>query len=164
MVAYYFDIETTGLNPYENRILTIQLKRDNKIFLWKVWDEESELSLIRKFLKCLKTVSHSHSIYGYNILKFDVPFIAARLNIHSHMNSENHSLLHEKKWIDLYQYLGDNYVPLDKWLQQFGIKRECSFTGRDVPRLYKKKKFQEIEDHAKDDLIVSEKLVKKIYG
>ena len=164
MVVYYFDIETTGLNPYEGRILTIQLKRDNNIVLWTIWDEENELSLIQRFLKYLKGVSSSYPIYGYNILKFDVPFISARLNIYGHMNSENHMLLHEKKWIDLYQYLGDNLVPLDKWLQRFGIKRECSFTGRDIPKLYEKKKFREIEDHAKDDLIVSEKLVKKIYG
>ena len=161
MVDCYFDIETTGLNPYKDTILTIQLKRDHDVVLWKIW-EKDELSAILKFLKYLRTVSSSDSIYGYNILKFDVPFISARLNIYGQMNSENYSLLHNKKWIDLYQYLGDNYVPLDKWLQKFAIKRLCPFTGKDIPRLYEKKKFEEIEDHAKDDLIVCEKLVEKM--
>ena len=80
MTDLYFDIETTGLKPYEHKVLTIQLKEGNDIILWKEWEEKQELSLILNFIEYLKGVGHSTSIYGYNTLKFDVPFISARLN------------------------------------------------------------------------------------
>jgi len=162
MGDYYFDIETTELNPYEHIILTIQLKIGDDIILWKLWEEENEVSMILKFMKYLKEVSYNDTIYGYNCLKFDVPFIWARLNIHGIMDSEKYRILYEKKWKDLYQYLGGNYIPIDKWLHLFRIERQCPFTGRDIPSLYQDKRFKEIEHHAKDDLIVCEKLVEKL--
>lgn len=158
MVDHYFDIETSGLNPFKHNILTIQLKRKKDIFLWTIWEEKNELKVLLNFLKYLRTVSTNNSIYGYNILKFDIPFIATKLNIHALMNEENYKLLYEKKWIDLYQYLGDNYVPLEHWIRKLGIKRVCPFQGKDIPNLYLNKKFREIENHAKDDLIITEKL------
>lgn len=162
MADHFFDIETTGLNPYKEMTLTIQFKRECKIVLWKIWDEENEVNLILKFLKYLKAVNSNDSIYGYNILKFDLPFISARLNIHGFMNGEKHMILHNKKWIDLYQCLGDNYISLDRCLRSLGIERQCPFKGRDIPRLYEQKRFREIEEHAKNDLIVCEKLVRKL--
>lgn len=46
-----------------------------------------------------------------------------------------------KKWIDLYQCQGGNYISMDRWLDTFRIVRHCDYTGRDIPRLYEREKY-----------------------
>ena len=60
MDDYFFDIETTGLNPYEDQILTIQIKKGDDIIIWKLWEEKDESSMILKFLDYL---SRFHGIH-----------------------------------------------------------------------------------------------------
>jgi len=163
LVNYYFDIETTGLNPFEHKILTIQLmKEGSQIAIWKLWEEEDEANLIAKFIYSLKQISKFDTIYGYNCLKFDVPFIMSRLACKQSMNCEKFQVLYNRDWKDLYQYLGCNYVSLDKWLRVFGIERGCSVTGADVPHLYRQRKFAGIEEHAREDVDLCQELVKKL--
>jgi uncharacterized protein YprB with RNaseH-like and TPR domain len=161
-MVIYFDIETTGLNPYRDKILTIQVKKGDEINLWTIWEENDELIMIKKFLAYIEPIFGSESIIGYNCLKFDVPFIHARLNKYDAMDANAYELLHNKKWIDLYQFQGDNYISMDRWLDAYGIERQCPYSGRDIPWLYKEKMYKEIEEHAVDDLIVCEHLVQKL--
>ena len=81
-------------------------------------------------------MSGNDTVYGYNCLKFDIPFIVARINHHGIMDSETYRLIHDKKWFDLYQYQGDNYVSMDKWVRSYGIERTCHFYGRDMLLFY----------------------------
>lgn len=160
-MRHFFDIETTGLNPFDNQILTIQWKSDEDFRIWKVW-ESDEKRILEEFLDFLDTVSGNHSIFGYNCLKFDVPFIVERLRHHGLFTPEIYRLIHDKKWFDLYQFQGDNYVSMDRWLDSYGISRSCPVRGRDIPILFRQGKFKEIENHAVDDLVVCEKLVDKL--
>lgn len=158
MTDFFFDIETTGLDPYQHKLLTIQIKKDNDIAIWKLWDEDNETVVINNFLKYLQRVPKYENIYGFNCLKFDVPFISAKLSIYDMMDRGNYHTLYDKKWIDLLQCLGGNYIGMDKWLHLYRIKRRCSSTGKDVPRLFNEGNFTEIEKHAIDDLNVCEEL------
>jgi uncharacterized protein YprB with RNaseH-like and TPR domain len=160
-MTIFFDIETTGLNPYEDVILTIQFKLGEEITIWKLWDTD-EPTMLLSFIDYLRSISGDDTIYGYNCLKFDIPFIVARMNHHGLMNAETYRLIHDKKWFDLYQFQGDNYVSMDRWLDSFGIERSCHYSGRDVPYLHQQGKYKDIEEHALDDLIVCEKLVNKL--
>lgn len=159
MADCYFDIETTGLNPFENRILTIQLKREDEIILWKLWEEKDEKELIIRLLEYLRDTSKYDSIYGYNCLKFDVPFVASRAVFHGIMNSKNYQTFYDRNWTDLYQFLGGGYISMDARLQSFGIRRLCPVRGMHIPSLFEQKRFAEIEEHAKEDVILCEKLV-----
>jgi uncharacterized protein YprB with RNaseH-like and TPR domain len=159
---YFFDIETTGLNPYEDQILTIQFKKGNDITIWKVW-ESDEPTLLHNFVDYLRSVSGNDTVYGYNCLKFDIPFIVARMSYHDLINGEVYRLIHDKKWLDLYQYQGDNYISMDRWITKYGIERTCTYSGRDMPLFYKNGMYQEIEDHAIDDLLVCEQLVSYLF-
>lgn len=158
MPDYYFDIETTGLNPFEHQTLTIQMKTKSEIVVWKLWAEKDEVSLIEGFLQYLGSIGRYNSICGYNCLQFDLPFIASRLTIHGVMDRTKYQTLYNRNWIDLYQYLGGNYVSMDKWLRHFGLKRSYHFTGAHVPLLFKEKRYAEIEEHATEDLVLCEKL------
>ena len=163
MKKIFFDIETTGLNPFLNKILTIQLKKGPEIVLLKIWDMSDESKMIIKFLNILQNIRSNIPVYGYNCLKFDVPFIWTRLNINGFPSKEGYDILYNRKWVDLFQCLGGNYVPIDYWLKVHEIKRDCCYTGKHIPRLYREKKYKEIENHAIDDLIVCEKLVDTLF-
>jgi len=46
-----FDIETTGLNPYEATVLLVGMKKGRKIKQWKLWEIQDEAELILDVLK-----------------------------------------------------------------------------------------------------------------
>lgn len=158
-----FDIETLGLDGYRDKIILIGLKRNNKIHQWKLWETKSEPEMIFKCLKVLQYVSSNEMIVGYNNLKFDVPFIIARLEVFEKMKPEIWDRLHNKKWFDLYQFLGNSYRSLTFWLNKLGIKRAFEeVRGSIVPKSYKIGNYKEIEEHNKDDLNTSEELFLKL--
>jgi uncharacterized protein YprB with RNaseH-like and TPR domain len=162
LADYYFDIETTGLNPFEHRILTIQLKKGDEITVWKLWEHENEIELVKEFMKYLRNIDRSDSIYGYNSLKFDLPFLSFRTAFHGALDACNYRNFYDRNWIDLYQYLGGGYISMDRWLQSFGIRRLCPVRGKHIPRLFEQKRFAEIEEHAKEDVILCEELVEHL--
>ena len=156
MVA--FDIETTGLNPYEATVLLVGMKKGRKIKQWKLWEIQDEAELILDVLKEIEKIDET--ILGYNNLKFDFPFMLERLKILGKYKQEFFSLYY-KKWFDLYQYLGNDYRSLNYWLGQARIKQKYpDLKGRDVPLFFKKKDFQKIVNHNVDDLRTSEKMFK----
>jgi uncharacterized protein YprB with RNaseH-like and TPR domain len=162
LAEYYFDIETTGLNPFEHKILTIQLKTEDEITVWKLWEHENEIGLIEEFRKYLRNIHKSDLIYGYNNLKFDLPFLSFRAAINGAIVACNYRNFCDRNWIDLYQYLGGGYVSMDRWLESFGVKRSSPIRGIHIPHLFEEKRFAEIEEHAKEDVILCEELVEHL--
>lgn len=163
MTDTFFDIETSGLDPFNDQILTIQVKRGECVQLWKLWEEDNESDMIEKYFRFLDNIDSKEAIYGYNILLFDLPFIWTRLSLLSEFDIEKYRLFYYRNWKDLYQYLGKSYCSLDRWLSYFDIERQCNYSGKDMPKLFREKKYDKIELHAIDDLIVCEKLVKKLH-
>lgn len=162
IMVLYFDIETEGLNPYKHQVLTIQVKKGKRIEILKLWEEPSEADMILKFVEYLSRISNNETIFGYNCLKFDVPFLATRLTQHGVMKENIYRSLFYKKWFDLYQFQGDEYVSMTQWLNAYGIQRSCSYEGKDIPGLYKARRYDDIVEHAIDDLVVCEQLVKAL--
>jgi uncharacterized protein YprB with RNaseH-like and TPR domain len=107
-----FDIETTGLDPYENEVIVIGIKKKGEI------SDEAEMIL----LAVEEVKETDETIIGYNNLKFDVPFTLKRLEILGRLERDLWKI-YNKKWFDLYQYLGNDYRRLDLWLSKAGIKR-----------------------------------------
>jgi uncharacterized protein YprB with RNaseH-like and TPR domain len=159
-----FDIETLGINAYRDKIILIGMKQGRKITQWKIWEINDELKMIEKCLKALEEIpSYDETIVGYNNLKFDVPFITARLSVFGKMTPEIWELLHNKKWFDLYQFLGNDYRRMTYWLNYLKIKRKHEgLEGRNMPDYFNKKQYQKIEQHNRDDLTTSEKLYLKL--
>ncbi|MCL7395773.1 MAG: ribonuclease H-like domain-containing protein [Thaumarchaeota archaeon] len=74
-----FDIETTGLDPYENEVIVIGIKKKGEIRQWKIWEISDEAEMILLAVEEVKETDET--IIGYNNLKFDVPFMLKRLEI-----------------------------------------------------------------------------------
>lgn len=137
-----FDIETTGLDPYESMVIVIGMKKGKKVKQWKIWEIGDEAKMI---LEVVGEITKTHeTIVGYNNLKFDVPFMLERLRILGKFKQEFWEM-YNKKWFDLYQYLGNDYRSLSQWLSNAHIKRKYpDITGRDIPILYSRKEYEKI--------------------
>ncbi|MCP8308924.1 MAG: ribonuclease H-like domain-containing protein [archaeon] len=159
-----FDIETLGKNAYRDKIILIGMKRGRKITQWKIWETNDELKMIQESLKAFEQIpSYDETIVGYNNLKFDVPFIIARLSVFGKMTPEIWDMLHNKKWLDLYQFLGNDYRRMTYWLNHFKIKRKHEgLEGKHMPDCFKRGQYDKIEQHNSDDLTTSEKLYLKL--
>jgi len=72
MNTIYFDSETSGLDPFKNRITLVQVLRDKKIILDNLKDPAS--------IQKLKDLLESSLVVGHN-LKFDLKFIKHHFDI-----------------------------------------------------------------------------------
>ena len=153
-----FDIETTGLNPYESKVVLIGMKMEEEIRQWKLWEISDEAKMISEALE--KIIKIEGTIIGYNNLKFDVPFMLKRLEVLGN-STERFWEVYNKKWFDLYQYLGNNYRSLSLWTSRAGIEKEHpELRGRDMPAFFEANRFEHIINHNTDDLDTSVKLFK----
>lgn len=161
-----FDIETTGLDPTKDKIVLIGMKK-GRIKQWKLWKIRDELKMISQCIKARKEIpSLDETIVGYNNLKFDVPFIRERLlALRSPIETSDlwRTFYRERKWFDLYQFLGNDFRNLAFWLGEFKIKRKYEdVDGRRIPILYQNRQFGKIEQHNRDDLNTSMRLYLKL--
>jgi len=93
MHHYYFDIETTGLDPNKDKILTFQYQELSqvsgtpltKLLIVKEWDYDYSETKILEWLKTLLIDSPFWKFVPVgNNLVFDLSFIAARMRIYFH--------------------------------------------------------------------------------
>jgi hypothetical protein len=184
MPYYYFDIETTGIYPKKNKIITIQFAKlhinvnydeckiladDLKIL--KVWEFNSEKQLLEKFLEDskffkFKDRQHFNFIPVGNNLIFDIIFLYERAVHHRLINKEYLPLskaLRKKPFLDLKPSL----VMLNnfKFTNYGEIIDKCMKSGsksEDVPNFYRNKRFDEIDKYVKDEFNATLKVFTRI--
>ena len=164
MPITFFDIETTGLDPFKSKIITIQIRRNGKTIIFKEWGL-GEPEMIKSFFDFIEGIRGREEIFiGYNILKFDVPFLVQRLHELKIFDERKWKILcYGLRWIDLYQLLGDAYYRFYRfgdWFKLAGMQTRVP--GRDIPGLYARKKFDKIIEHAKNELKAMEIVYNKI--
>lgn len=77
---WYFDLETEGLNPNIHAIKMIGNKLSSGSYLFMDWTEMSEYEMILNFYDLLDNLKPD-VLTGYNIWKFDIPFLIRRSEI-----------------------------------------------------------------------------------
>jgi len=109
MPFYYFDIETTGIEPGINMVVAIQYAQltdgfepvtDLKVL--GVWEFESEKKLIKEFLEYSKFFEEPFIFIpvGVNIV-FDLAFIYTRAKLYKLVSKPFKDILRQKPFIDL---------------------------------------------------------------
>jgi predicted PolB exonuclease-like 3'-5' exonuclease len=136
--SLFFDIETTGLNPKNSKIVMIGVMylENNSFNLKQLFSEEnSENQVIYEFLALLKKKKY---IITYNGNSFDLKFIKYRSKYHNLQLS-----LENKCLIDLYSIFRKNSNRFKtknlklKTMEEFlGINRNDNISGKDFIRLY----------------------------
>ena len=192
MGYFFLDIETfvsendkiSGLNPYrpDSKVLSIafnyydgfhlQLKDIIKPTVWKEW-EEGEKGILEKFWNFIKLKIEKDTnlkFLGFNILKFDIPYLFGRMvtmNIAS--SDEIFDVLYRKAhWIDLMQismvinssryheFLNPSQKTINKLL---GIQVKKG-TGKDVTKFYNKKDYDKIMEYINEEFSFEELYIK----
>jgi len=181
----FLDIETyiaaenedSGLNPYypESKVILIaysyygsfkppakhEIKRP---FFLKEW-ESDERTIMTKFCTLLRSLSERDpylKISGFNLLKFDLPYLFGRMKIHNLApEAELHDLLFRPFGIDLFQLTPLISEKTKKHEQLWGInQKETSRhfglqakegTGADCSRFYDRKEYDMIMKYCKEE-------------
>lgn len=154
------DIETTGLNPLDSRIVAIGIaKLPTKMILFN----EDEKAMIQEFLSFL----HENVVLvGYNINNFDIPFITARTLKHGLY--EEIAIIREVYRVDLkalvsrYLLTNQKCIRLKKICQFLDIEVNDDINGSDIPGLWEQGNHQAIIDHCMSDLEITKKLFFKL--
>jgi hypothetical protein len=78
------------------------------------------MSVVEEF----KKTNPSETVTGFNSTKFDPHSLSTRLHVLGKMNSEVWNILHNRKWFDLHQFLGNDFQSLKLWLARFRVRRK----------------------------------------
>ncbi len=145
-------METTGLDPFKNKIITIQIRHAGRTTIWKEW-EIGETRCIQSFFDFTEKIKRREvSFVGYNVLKFDTSFLDERLRRSGLMSNERWNIIHSwLHWIDLYQLLGDSYFKAKHWHSILAGKSQETENVQ-IPALYVGRKYDQIVEYIEKEM------------
>ncbi len=149
----FFDIETEGTDPFQHKVITVQVRYRGKTTIWKEWEMGEAKCILSFFDGFLDSIERKvTSFVGYNVLRFDVAFLDERLRRLRIMNDWKWRALHDYlHWIDLYQLLGDAYYKAKDWYSSMaGLKQEVR--NADIPVLYAQRDYATIVRYIEDEM------------
>ena len=150
-ITYGYDIETTGVNPFKDKIITIQFRRSGRNYVYKIWEYgDDEREMILSFLDTWKRIPRAKRMGGdlfvtYNF-KFDGPFLLTRCLLTGIDEEEEwreylwENIIHGPSFIDLYQLLGDELISFAEW-RGLLVGSVSRYRGRDIPIFYRNRQY-----------------------
>lgn len=167
------DIETTGTSPQDSELVTIQYRQDGELYLYRRWEYESERDLLLDWLNDWKRIKRSRrrggaQFIGFNVLKFDVPFLlwkAQQYDIASEPNwSEQlvwENIAHGPAYLDLAQLLGDDMLGFAEW-RNLTVGTYGEYQSAQIPKFYERAEYDKIEMYIRDEMATFEQVFSEI--
>lgn len=157
MTNYYADVETTGLNPYIDKIITIQYQKLNdlgnpigELVILKEW-ESNEENIVKEFFKVfyLKDKPFNFVPIGQNLL-FDFRFLLDRFKKYGLITDDKIDFLFNCPFVDIRNVLiiANSMMFKNTGLNHFTAKKD---SGIIIPELYEKKEYSKIEEYIKQE-------------
>jgi len=146
------DVETTGLNPLDSRIIVIGCKLLDKENGEKYFQAANEKLLLKEFWDFIKE-KQIKTLIGFNV-NFDWTFIKIR-SLANRIYFKWFGKYGDYKISDLRKLLNDQYKAkgkLSDYCKLFGIPHKNGLTGADVPRQFLEGKINLILEHLEDDI------------
>ena len=109
MPSFYFDIETTGLDPANDQIITIQYQKINSVSakpegpltILKSWrDPKGEHGIIEKVIPLITSPNPFGFVPIGNNLNFEFQFLASKINKYKKLDLDS-GYFHSRPHIDL---------------------------------------------------------------
>jgi len=162
LTQYYFDTETTGTDPTEHKIITIQWQEldertgepIDELQILKEW-ESSEKKILKEFLPKIQcNYPWDFIIVGKNLL-FDFNFLEHRIKKYGLAGKDgckefNLAHVYSRVFIDLkHPLILMNNVQFPEWDRV--LDKDGSLAKVCVPDLYKAKKYTEIIKYIKKE-------------
>ena len=154
--------EMRSLNPLYSKIICICLKPKDKETI--ILSSDNEKELLEQFWSIVKDY---HLFITHNGYGFDIPFIIIRSTINKIKQTININL-------NKFQMLTSNHFDTMLFFSQQGVftnprldivAKTCNidigdnrFDGREIERLYKEGKLEQIKKHCKEDVEITEKV------
>ncbi|NOZ83034.1 MAG: hypothetical protein GXN98_04390 [Euryarchaeota archaeon] len=150
----FYDIETTGLEPRIDRIISVAfMDIDGRLLAYACdADEKSILEII-----ALTFMRYRHATFvGWNNKKFDDNFILIRMNEHELPNECREAVQHAKKcdlMIEEWVYRGGKgrYHKLYEVCRRYNVSPPKG-KGRNMPKYYKNGEWSKIFRHNLEDV------------
>ncbi len=151
--------EMRAFHPLFSKIICICLKNENNTIALT----GNEKEILEKFWDTVQDYNYFITFNGYS---FDIPFIIIRSTVNKvkfrNIISLNKFNMQGSNHFDVMLYFSQNTftnIRLDIIAKSLGIMTgEDRFTGREVERLYKEGNIDEIIEHCKQDVSITEKI------
>jgi len=165
---YYFDIETTGLDPVNDHIITMQFQKiglasakpEGPLTILKSWtDKKGEAGLIEKILPFVMSENPFGFVPVGNNLNFEYKFLTEKINQYENLDLDI-GYFHNRPSIDLKPVMvllnGGRFKGYHLILNKAG-------TGSSVPQWYENREYDKIIDYVLDETRSFTKFYNKIY-
>lgn len=155
---FIYDLETTGLESFTDRILCISLiniaNEEEKTF-----SGEDEQKILQEFWDFIKG---AEQLIGFNNHNFDYPFLLQRSLFYGIRIDKNIKQIDLRKesngfWTSYKQRIKGK---LSDWAEKFGIKVETD-NGCEMPAMYAKGDWTGICNHCSEDVKITLQLYKR---
>lgn len=148
------DIETTGLNPLEDRILCISLIKENIVISFIGEDEKK---ILTDFWE-----TFDGEFVGYNSDTFDIPFIIKRSLINNIKTKIIVESIDIRKVVNCFKYSYNKYEKgkLSDWAKILEIEIKTD-NGEKMAEFYRDKRWIDIKAHCEEDIYILKKLVER---
>ena len=155
LVEHYFDIETTGLNPEYDKVLTVQVQQMTgrtgeligEMEILKEWELSEKQLLERTIPRLTCGRPFDFIIIGKN-LSFDFMFLSKRAERHR-LKGMDLKCVHNRAFLDLKHVLvminEGNFKGYDKLL------KKARQVNEQIPELYRQGKYDEITQYIKEE-------------
>ena len=151
MVEHYFDIETTGLDPEHNKVITVQIQRlegrtvepIGEIEILKEW-KSSEKKILETTIPLLTCENPFDFIIVGKNLSFDFMFLSKRAERYG-LKGMDLGCLHNRVFLDLKHPLV--LINEGRFRGYDNLLKKGKHANEKIPELYEQKKYDEITEY-----------------